>query len=238
MREQEINKDNPKKYTFEKRTQEQRDLDRDFIADYIAHSPNETSVDIYTRLLQYIQSRGDEYTLEYQYVCREISKIKKDAIKQSSKIDLGGEISRSLELINENISLCVNEIRVRMTAREDVTTHIYDITAKDMHGLTLEQIHAINMLQEKIKKRYVSVRKIRPGADVKEMMEALHMWIKRKCELLGEDAPKKIAQKIDLDIEVQQMSLELLETEITSMGFDAKPLVETLKQTLHLNGSN
>lgn len=230
MREEVIPFDDTPKNPFEKRTKEQRTADREFIAAYLAHNPDTTKMDVFEKLIAEIKNRGDDYTLEYGYVCTEVNKVRKTAT-QSSINDLQSERTRTLEIINDNIALCIEEIRNRFTAREDVTTVIEDLTVKDYKGLSMEEIHLVNRIGDKIKKRSVRIKKIRPGEDAKEMMDALLGWVKSKKELLGEDEPKKIAQKIDIDMEVKQMTYEVLKQEVEEMGYDPVIIIQAIEQT-------
>lgn len=229
MQEVEIRDDERTNNPFEKRTKTQREKDRQFLRDYISYNPDVTKLTVYENLLNNIKDRGDDYTLEYAYVCTEINKIRKDATTASIS-DIQSEITRTLDIINDNIALCIQEIQNRFTLRENVETTIEDLTVKDYKGLSIEEIHILNRLQDKIKKRTVKIKKIRAGSDVKEMMDALHMWVKRKNELLGEDAPKKISQKIDMDLEVKQMTYELFEIECRSMGVDPSIIINAIEQ--------
>lgn len=236
MKETDIEISERTKNPFEKRTATQRKADRDFITQCIIHEPEATKTAIHAALMEHIKERGDEYVLEYTYVCTEVNKIRKE-LQGVGIIDetfIESERMRSLDLINENIAICCQEIQVRMTQRENVSTSIEDLTVKDMKGLSIEEIHVLNRLQDKVKKRTVTIRKIRAGQDVRDMMEILLKWIQKKGDLLGEDAPKKVSQKIDARIiDERSMTIEHFENEIKSLGYNPELITMALEQTLN-----
>lgn len=219
---------------FSKRTNKQRDADREFIKEFLAHDNNVKKITIYEELHKEIKRReGDNaYTLEYGYVCTEVERVRK--ITNASRVDLQSHIDKSLDLIYDNIAICVDEIRIRMTERENYFREKITLKVEDMKKLSVEEIAIINRLGNKIYTEREVTRKIRAGQDVRDMMEILHKWIQAKRELLGEDAPKKISQRIDLDIVIQQQSPETLEREILDLGYGVET-VELIKQAVIKN---
>lgn len=236
MKELEIADDERTNNPFEKRTKTQRTNDRLFISQCLAYNPSELKTNIYYALMKHIAERGDEYTLEYGYVCNEINRIRKEVNAKSQTFDLPSEIERTRELINDNIALCIEEIRSRFTERESVSTTIEDITVRDFKELSIEETFVLNKLRDKIKKRTVKVEKLRAGQDVVPIMDMLRKWIKDKRELNGEDEPKKISQKIEHELEIKNMNDQIFEQEIKALGYDPTTIVKAIQETINKDG--
>lgn len=239
MRETDIEIQQTSKNPFEKRTVDQRKADRQFITECIAHNPQASKTEIFSALIERIKERGDEYTLDYTYVCTEITKIRKD-LQGVGIIDeafVQNEIMRSLDLINEQIAICCDQIRIRLTEREDVREETETVNITDFKGMSLEEISIFNRFKNRMTRERTVKRKIRGGQDVRDMMEMLHKYIQSKRELLGEDQPKKISQKIDATItDKQTMTLELFEREVSSLGYDPTLMRLAFEQTIKKNG--
>jgi hypothetical protein len=209
---QEIN--NP----FAKRNGEQRNRDREFIKIILQDDPSISKLQVHHLLNKYIKDRGDQYSLSYDFVTEEVSNIKKKLVKDSG-IDISAEIIRSLDLIEENIKLCLIEIQVRFQEREEVTEIEEDLTFTDFAGMTTEQKSNFNEVRDKFKKLTIKKKTIRAGSNINEAMRLLEMWIKAKRELLGLDAPKRVEKKTKNEHSIENSTKEELESTLRILGF-------------------
>ena len=205
-----------------KRTQDQRNKDIDFMTVLYMENRSITGVEIHKKLHEEIKRRGDDYYLSYQHVVNELKDIKKNTLGFSTE-RIHEQTKDILETIEENIILCTEELAKRFTDRQDEVIQMEELSITDFKNMTLEETAMAMRLKEKFAKKTVKVRKIRGGSDFRDAAEMLYKWIQAKREVLGTDAPRKVAKKID-KTERKQIDITILEAKAKEFGYDPSKL--------------